>query len=122
MGRFFARTVATALAVLFAAWLLKGVTVDSTLTAIFVALILGLLNTFIKPVLVILTIPITVVTLGLFLLVINVIIVLLADDIVPGFSVNSWWTALVFSFIVSFVASVIEKVIGLPREEKEEER
>jgi len=118
MGRFFIRTVATSLAVLFAAWLLKGVQVDSTLTALIVALVLGLLNTFIKPILVLLTIPITVVTLGLFLLVINIIIVMLAEDIVPGFSVNGWLTALFFSLIVSFVASLIEKLIGVPKEEE----
>lgn len=119
MGRFFARTIATALAVLFAAWILKGVSVDSTITALLVAVALGLLNTFIKPLLVILTIPITVFTLGLFLLVINVVIVLLVDDWFDGFKVNSWFTALVFSFIVSFVGSLIEKLIGVPKDDEE---
>lgn len=119
MGRFFARTIATALAVLFAAWILKGVKVDNTITALIVAICLGLLNTFVKPLLVLLTIPITVFTLGLFLLVINIIIVLLVDDWISGFSVSSWFTALVFSFIVSFVASLIEKLIGVPKDDEE---
>jgi putative membrane protein len=119
MGRFFVRTITTSLAVLLAAYLLKGVEVSNTITAIIVAVLLGLLNTFIKPILVFLTIPITILTLGLFLLVINVIIVLLVDDLVAGFSVNTWFTALIFSFIVSFIASLIEKLIGIP-EEKEE--
>jgi putative membrane protein len=116
MGRFFIRTIATSLAVLLAAYLLKGVEVNDTLTALIVALALGLLNTFVKPLLVLLTIPITIVTLGLFLLIINVFIVLFVDDLVTGFSVSSWLVAFIFSFIVSFVASVIEGFIGVPKE------
>jgi len=112
MGKFFAKTIATAVAVLFAAWVLKGVSVDSTVTALFVAVVLGLLNSFIKPILVILTIPITIFTLGLFLLVINIIIVKWAADIVPGFVVDGWFAALLFSLVVSFVSSIIEAIIG----------
>src|SRR5882757_1751808 len=97
MGKFFAKTVATALAVLFAAYILKGVHVDGTGTALIVALVLGLLNSFIKPILIILTIPITIFTLGLFLLVINILIVKWAADLVDGFSVDGWFTALIFS-------------------------
>ena len=69
MGRFFTKTIATAVAVLIVAYLLKGVTVDNSITALLVALVLGLLNNFIKPVLILLTIPFTVFTLGLFLIV-----------------------------------------------------
>jgi putative membrane protein len=115
MGRFFIRTVATSLAVLLAAYLLKGVEVNSTLTALLVALVLGLLNTFVKPLLIFLTIPITIFTLGLFLLVINVLMILFVDDLIAGFSVSSWFTALIFSFIVSITASLIEKLIGVPK-------
>jgi putative membrane protein len=121
MGRFFIRTITTALAVLLAAYLLKGVQINGTLTAIIVAFALGLLNTFVKPILVILTIPITVVTLGLFLLVINILIVKMVDDLVVGFSVSGWFTALIFSFIVSFTGSLIEKLIGVPKEKEEED-
>jgi putative membrane protein len=120
MGRFFIRTISTSLAVLLAAYLLKGVEISSALTAIVVAVLLGLLNSFVKPILVFLTIPITILTLGFFLLVINVIIILLVDDMVAGFSVNTWLTALFFSFIVSFTASLIEKLIGVPGEKEEE--
>jgi putative membrane protein len=118
MGRFFTRTIATALAVLLAAYLLKGVRVDSTLTALIVAAVLGLLNTFIKPILVLLTIPITIFTLGIFLLFINVWMIRWVAELVPGFKVEGWWTALFFSFIVSFATSVIESIIGIPKEEK----
>ena len=112
MGKFFAKTIATAVAVLFAAYIIKGVTVDSTTTALLVALVLGLLNSFIKPILIVLTIPITIVTLGLFLLVINILIVKWASDIVPGFEVSGWLVALIFSLVVSFVTSLIEAIIG----------
>jgi len=115
MGRFFAKTIATSLAVLVAAYLLSGVTVADPLTAIMVAFVLGILNSFIKPILVILTIPISIFTLGIFLLFINVFIIQLATKIVPGFTVDGWWTALFFSFIVSFVTSIIESIIGTPK-------
>lgn len=119
MGRFFVRTITTSLAVLFAGWILNGVHVENTITALVVAVLLGLLNTFLKPILVFLTIPITLLTLGFFLLVINIIIVLFVDNLVSGFSVNSWFTALVFSFIISVTAALIEKLIGVPKEEED---
>lgn len=112
MGQFFAKTVATALAVLFAAYILNGIDVDSNGTALVVALVLGLLNSFIKPILIILTIPITIFTLGLFLLVINIFIVQIAANLVSGFSVDGWVAALLFSIVVSFVSSFIEAIIG----------
>jgi putative membrane protein len=115
MGKFFAKTIATAVAVLFAAYILKGVHVDDTVTALLVAVVLGLMNSFIKPILVILTIPITILTLGLFLLIINIIIVKWVANIVPGFTVNGWFTALIFSLVVSFVSSFIEAIIGSNR-------
>lgn len=112
MGRFFTKTIATALAVLFAAYILKGVHVDTTVTALIVAVVLGLLNSFIKPILIVLTIPITIFTLGLFLLVINVLIVKWAASLVPGFTVDGWFPALLFSFVVSIVAALIEGILG----------
>jgi len=117
MEKFFAKTIATAVAVLFAAYILKGVHVDSTLTALIVAVVLGLLNSFIKPILIILTIPITIVTLGLFLLVINIIIVKWVAVLVPGFTVDGWFSALIFSLVVSFVSSIIEALIGTDKKD-----
>jgi putative membrane protein len=114
MGKFFTKTIATAVAVLIAAYMLKGVTVADSITAILVAVVLGLLNNFIKPILIILTIPITIFTLGIFLLFINVFIIQLAAKIVPGFMVDGWWTALFFSFLVTLVTSVLESIIGKP--------
>lgn len=111
MAKFLSKTLISSVAVLIAAFVIKGVSVDSTLTAIIVAVVLGLLNSFVKPVLVILTIPFTIFTLGLFLLVINIIIVKLASEIVHGFRVDGWFPALLFSLVVSLVNSFIEGLI-----------
>lgn len=100
----------TALAAYFAAWLLPGVTIANVQTTIIVALVLAILNAIVKPILIILTIPITLVTLGLFLLVINIIIVKLADYLIDGFAVSNWLAALLFSFIVSVVSSVLHSI------------
>jgi putative membrane protein len=109
---FITKIFVTALAVLIAAYILPGIHIDGVLTAIFVAAILGLLNTFIKPVLMILTIPITILTLGLFLLVINVLIIKWVADIVPGFKVDKWMWALLFGFIVSIISSFISGLVA----------
>lgn len=114
MGQFFTKTVATALAILLVAYLMKGVVVDNSVTALLVALVLGLLNNFVKPVLVILTIPITLFTLGLFLVVINVFIIYAVSEIVPGFHIDGWFTAFLFGILVSFFTSIIESIIGRP--------
>lgn len=113
MNKFILKTLVTSVAVLLAAFLLQsGVRVNGTLTAILVAVVLGLLNNFVKPILIILTIPITLFTFGLFLLFINVLIVKWTSNIVPGFRVSGWFYALLFSLIVSFITSVIEKLVG----------
>ena len=96
----------TAAAALIAAYILPGVAILDVKTAILVALVLALLNTFIKPILVILTIPVTLITLGLFLLVINILIIKWTASIVEGFTVESWFAALLFSIIVSVVNSL----------------
>ncbi len=90
MAKFFSKALITSVAVLLAAYLLNGVSVKDTPTAIMVAIVLGLLNTFIRPLLILFTLPITIFTLGLFLLVINILIVKWASEIVPGFHVESW--------------------------------
>lgn len=121
MIKFITKAILTSVSVLLASYLLKGVSVDSTLTAMIVAVVLGLLNTFIKPILIVLTIPFTVVTLGLFLLVINILIVYWASDLVPGFKVDNWLSALLFSIIVSFTSSLLEKWINQYKAKREED-
>ncbi len=100
------RILVTAILVMLIANFMTGVTVDSFMTSVVVAIVLGLLNLFVKPILVLLTLPVTVVTLGLFLLVINAAIIMLCDNLVTGFGVSSFWTALFFSIILSVLQSL----------------
>jgi putative membrane protein len=98
-----------ALLVFALAWALPGVQVESFWTALVVAIILGFLNIFIKPILVIITIPVTILTLGLFLLVINALVIQLAAWIVDDFAVANFWWALLFSLILSVMNSAFER-------------
>lgn len=104
---FLARLLLSALAVILSAYVLPGVSVDSFLTALLVAIILSLLNTLVKPILVILTIPFTVFTLGLFMLVINAIIILMTDWVIDGFAVAGFWYALIFSIVLTLINSIL---------------
>lgn len=110
--QFLGKILITAMAALIASYLLPGVSLSSGFTAIIVALVLALLNTFIKPILVLLTIPVTIVTLGLFLLIINTIIVKWTALLVSGFEVATWWAAFWFSILLSIVTYFIEALIG----------
>jgi len=97
----------SALAVVILAYLLPGVHVASPSSAIIVAVVLALLRLVLKPILVIFTLPITIVTLGLFLLVINAFIIMLADNLIEGFAVSGFWIALLFSLLLSFFQSIL---------------
>ena len=99
--------ILTALLVFVLAYLLPGVDVEGYLTAVIVAVVLGLLNFTVKPLLIILTLPITVFTLGLFLLVINALMIILASYVVPGFFVDGFWWALLYSILLSIGSSWI---------------
>jgi putative membrane protein len=77
-----------------------------------VAIVLAFLNTIVKPILTLLSLPITFFTLGLFLLAINAFIILFANKLVDGFSVNGFWTALWFSLILSIVSSILDSLFG----------
>lgn len=107
------RLIVSAIAVLVTDLLLPGVSLgdmsqtNGLLTAVLVAAVLGLLNALLKPLLILLTLPVTVVTLGLFLLVINAVIVLIAARLITGFTVDSFWWALGFSLLLSLVTSVL---------------
>ncbi len=102
------RLIITTIAVLITDLILPGVHADDFVTGLLVAVVLGLLNTFLKPLLILLTLPVTVVTMGLFLLVINAGMVLLASRIVPGFVVESFWWALGFSIVLSIVQGFLQ--------------
>ena len=106
----------TAIAVVVLAYFLPGISVANFTTAIIVAAVLAFLNAILKPILIILTLPITIVTFGLFLLVINACIIMLADKFINGFSVSSFWTALLFSILLSILQSILHS--GLKEDKK----
>ncbi|MBS3737624.1 phage holin family protein [Mesohalobacter halotolerans] len=97
----------SAIAVVVLANILPGIKVSGFLTAIVVAAVLILLNLFVKPILIVFTLPVTIVTFGLFLLVINALIILLCDALVGGFDVSGFWSALFFSILLSIFQSFL---------------
>ncbi|MBX7182866.1 MAG: phage holin family protein [Bacteroidia bacterium] len=105
--KFIIQIVLSALSVLVTGYLMPGVKIDGLSTALVVAVVLALLNVFLKPVLVLLSFPVTFFTLGLFLLVINAIIILLASKLVDGFHVSGFWSALFFSIVLSIVNAIL---------------
>jgi putative membrane protein len=107
---FILKLLVSSLAVFFGAYILDGVYLDGFPTAILVALLMGFMNAFLRPILIILTIPITLVTFGLFLLVINAAIILLADYALTGFTVDSFFTAVLFSIMVSVITWILEAI------------
>lgn len=106
------RFLLSGLAVLLTGYLLPGVHVEHFGYALLVALVLSIVNVFVKPLLVILTIPITILTLGLFLLVINALLIMLVDALIPGFQVNGFWWALAFSLILSLFNGILGGLIN----------
>lgn len=100
----------TTVFVLVLAYFMEGIRIDNPVTALMVALVMGLLNIFIKPILVFFTLPATIFTFGLFLLVINAVLVLLCSYLVKGFYVRGFLDALLFSLILSFGQALISKL------------
>ena len=105
---FVAQTIVLTLAVIIAAKLMPGVSMNNVWTALLTGLVIALLNRFLRPVLIFLTLPFTAITLGLFLFVINAVIILLAGAIVPGFTVEGFGTALLFSLLLTLINFLLE--------------
>lgn len=107
----------TTLAIFISGMLLPGVDVANVWVAMLLAAILAFLNRFVKPLLVLLTIPATIVTLGLFLFVINGVIIFITDWLVPDyyFSVRNFLMGMVFSFMIAFTTSVLENLMGVQK-------
>jgi len=99
----------SALAIFVAAYVLPGVDLESFVTALVVAVVLGVINAFIKPVILILTLPINILTLGLFTFVINALVILLVSAVVPGFKVDGFLWALIFSILLSVINIILLK-------------
>lgn len=93
----------SAIVILAASYILPGVRVESFTAALVAALVLGIINAFIKPILLILTLPITLITLGLFTIVINAFLIMLTDALVPGFSVSGFLWAVVLSIFLAII-------------------
>lgn len=103
------RIIISAIVAFALSYILSGVHIQSFITALILAVVLGLLNIFVKPLLIILTLPITIFTFGLFLFVINALIILLAAKFVNGFRVDGFWWALLFSLLLSILTSFFYK-------------
>ncbi len=117
--KFLVKILSTALAILAISTLMPGVEVQNLPMALVVSLVLIVMNVYVKPILVFLTFPITIVTLGLFLLVINASIILITSHLLKdGFKVDGFWVALLFSIVLSMTTSLIDHLI----EKKETER
>lgn len=120
--KFIVSLLVSALSVMLASYLLEPhISVDGFGTALGVAIVLGLLNAFVRPILTILTLPITIVTLGLFLLVINVLMIKLTAGLIGGFHVENWLWALIFSFLMSVLTSVGDSIVGSDKDKKDKD-
>jgi len=110
--KFLVNLVLNALAIMLTAYFLPGIHVDGFVSALLLAAVLAVLNVTVKPVMVILTIPVSVLTLGLFLIVINAGVILLADYFIPGTNIDGFWWAIIFGFIVSIFNSIFFSLAG----------
>lgn len=104
------RWILFALAIMFTAWIVPGITVANFLSAMLVVLIIALINIFVKPLLMFITLPINFLTLGLFTFVINALLLMLAGFLAPGFQVNGFWSALLGSLVLSLIGIAINMI------------
>lgn len=104
------RLILSTIAIFVTSFVVPDVYIENITTAAIVAIILGVLNMFLKPILVLLTLPITIVSLGLFYFVINTFLIILTAAIIPGFSINSIWGAILFSLIFSIINTFLNKL------------
>ena len=112
--RFLLRLLLNGVAVFLAAHLIPGIGVASPGAALAAGIVLGLVNAIIRPVLVLLTLPLTVVTLGLFILVINALLLMFVAAVVPGFTLGGFWTAFWAAIFIGVVSFVTNRLIGRP--------
>ena len=98
------------LVILFIAWLIPGISITGLQSALIAVVIIGLINAILKPLVYLITLPINLVTLGLFSLVINALLFMLAGHLTPGFTVEGFWSALLGSFLLSALSIPINKL------------
>ena len=99
-------------AVLAASWFLDGIRVDGLLSAVLAAALLGILNAFLRPLVILLTLPVNILTLGLFTFVINALMLQIVSGVIPGFTVHGFWTAVFGALIIGFVSWLLNTFIG----------
>ncbi|MBP1645977.1 MAG: hypothetical protein H6Q16_1552 [Bacteroidetes bacterium] len=120
-AKFWVKTLIMAISIFITCYLFSFAKVDGVFNALLAALIISLLNAFLKPVLVLFSLPIMVTTLGLFNLVINAIIILLTSYLLKGFEVNGFWDAFLFSIIITVISFIIDLTIKLYQTKKQVE-
>jgi putative membrane protein len=104
-----------AVSIAISTYLIPGVSVSGFLAALWVALFLGIVNILIKPILILITLPINILTLGLFTFVINALLILLASSMIKGFEVSGFWVAVLFSVVLSLINYVLGRLLGTKR-------
>ena len=102
------RWAISAVAILVSAYLLPGIYVEGVVAALVLALVLGAINLFVRPILIILTLPLTILTLGLFVIVLNTVLIMVAGAIVPGVTISSFFSALLFGLVLAVIHSVFK--------------
>ena len=106
--------IVSAAAIAITAYLLPGVTVTGIVPVLVLAVVLGIINAFIRPILTLVTLPLSIVTLGIFSLILNTLLILLAEAVVPGFEIAGFWWAFLFGIVLALVTAVLKKVDGDP--------
>jgi putative membrane protein len=99
------------LALIITAYIVPGFKVDSFTAALLAAIVLGLINTFVKPILLLLTLPLTIITLGLFMFVVNAIVLRLTTLVVPGFMVDGWMPAILGAIVLSVTSTILSMLV-----------
>ena len=110
MIKIFIKWILYALSIIFISWIVPGIGVENFLSAMIVCVILALINTFVKPLLQLIALPVTILTLGLFSLVINALMLMLAGWAAPGFEVEGFLSALMGSILLSILSLVISRI------------
>ena len=105
----FLKWIAYSLLIMFVAWIIPGINVENFFSAMLVCIVIALINVFIKPILQFISLPITFLTLGLFSLVINAVLLMFAGYITPGFTVSGFLSALIGSILLSLFAGILNK-------------
>ena len=106
-GGFVRNLLINTLSIFAVSYILSGIQVESLVIALILAVVMAVLNVTLKPLLILITIPLTIITFGLFLLVVNVLVLYAAEALIDGFSIAGFWWALAFSLLVSFVNSIL---------------